>query len=81
MANQETLFDDNEGAGPLLSRCVRLELSRRNLATAFAERVRQIAGKEGLDGKPLSAYVELVRKCRDNMRAMLQEVEAGAKLS
>ncbi|MCD6405922.1 MAG: AAA family ATPase, partial [Planctomycetes bacterium] len=78
---QESLFDDNEDAGPLLSRCAKLELARRNLADIFAERVREIAQREALDGKPAKAYVELVRRCRNNMREMLQEVEAGAMLA
>jgi replication-associated recombination protein RarA len=70
-------FDELDDGGPLLSRCTRLELARRGLAEAFARRAREIARAEGLDGQPEAKYLRLVQECRNNMRAVLQAVEAG----
>jgi len=81
----ESLFADCDDASPLLSRCVRLELSRRDLAKPFAERALSIAETEGLCSAVERAVLlaKLVRLCqahRNNMRAVLQDVEAGALL-
>ena len=73
-------FDEVDDGGPLLSRCTRLELARRDLAKPFAQRAQEIAQAEGLDGQPAPRYLRLVQDNRNNMRAVLQAIEAGEML-
>lgn len=78
---QESLFDDHIDAHPLLSRCTTLALSRQGLAQAFARHAQAIAVTEGLDGKPTAAYVRLVQDHKNNLRRVLQEIEARVMLA
>ncbi len=63
--------------GPLYSRCHCIRLTNQGVAEPFAKRARWIADQEGLNGKPLAAYIKLVRDCKNNLRAVLQRIEAG----
>lgn len=63
--------------GPFRSRCKTVAFTNQGLALAFARRAREIARAEGMDGKPESAYLRLVQQSRNNMRAVLQEIESG----
>lgn len=64
-------------AGPLMSRCIPIPLTNQGLAEAFAGRALEIARAEGLDGQPIEAYIKLARKHKNNMRAILQEIDRG----
>jgi len=66
-----------EFAGPFASRCKCFALTNQGLAQKFAERAREIADREGLNGAPAKAYLRLVQEKHNNFRAVLQAVEAG----
>jgi len=63
--------------GPFMSKCKAISFTNQGLAKPYAERLRQIAQAENLDGQPESAYLALVRRCKNNMRAALQAIESG----
>jgi len=76
-----------DDSGPLLSRCTELQLDRRGWVTAgkgapgpAALRLYQIAEAEGLNGKPIAAYVKLLQSLNGNLRRAIQAVDSGAML-
>ena len=77
----EKLFEDDIEPDALLSRCHPLALTNQGLAKLFAARAREIAIAEGLNGRPEADYVKLVQRCKNNMRAVLQAIEAGKMLA
>lgn len=71
-------FEDCQiDSSPLLSRCLVYSLAQRGLCRPFAERVREIAQSEGLDGQPIEKYERLLKDSGNNFRSALQAVAAG----
>lgn len=78
---QEGLFADQIDAAPLLSRCIQIRTTNQGFAKPFAERAREIAQSEGLDGKPVELYIRLMQDVKNNARAALQQIASGAMLA
>ena len=68
-------------SSPFGSRCKILSFTNQGLAQDMAKRAQDIAQAEGLDGQPLSKYVRLVQDCKNNMRQVVQRIDAGEMLS
>ena len=80
------LFDDKIDAGPFRSRCLCLALmpqrGQGSYVTDMAQWLHDIATKEGLNGKPVSAYERLLdaRHCDGNAREALMFIESGGMM-
>lgn len=73
---EEELFEKDDAA-PLLSRCIRLRLASQGIAETYARYVWNLAQREGLAGTDPARALQLVRRHRNNLRAVLQAVETG----
>ncbi len=68
-------------SGPFGSRCKVFSFTNQGLAQLMADRAREIAALEGLDGQPAQRYARLVQDCHNNFREVLQKIDAGAVLA
>jgi len=62
---------------PFASRVQRFKLTNQGLCELIARFAHRIATREKLNGQPVEAYHRLVKNHKNNIRAVLQAVEAG----
>ena len=67
-------------SSPLFDRCCQVRFTNQGLAPLMAERAREIAQAESLDGRPPAAYLRLVKESHNSMRRVLQRIGEGAML-
>jgi len=74
----EPLRDDVFGSfsKPFESRCKVFTFTNQGLAQDMATRAKAIAHAESLDGQPDAKYLRLVQDCKNNMRLVLQRIDA-----
>lgn len=79
----EPLRDDVFGSfsKPFESRCKVFTFTNQGLAQEMAERAKTIAHAESLDGQPDAKYLRLVQDCKNNMRLVLQRIDACEMLA
>jgi len=81
---QLALFDKCDDTPALISRCIVLAMREKaddEFDLLWAQRLKQIAIAEQLDGKPIEDYLRLFRRHRHNPRACLQAIETGEMLA
>lgn len=82
LAANDDLFAGTYEADPFRSRCMNVQLAQRDVTKPMAERALMIAQREGLDGGcDVKRIVKMLQEHRNNLRAVLQEIEAGALLA
>ena len=78
------LFDEQIDSSPFRSRCFCISLAQRQNDPATRARIGQylhdIAGKEGLNGRPVDDYYKLYTTCKSNIREVLNRIEMGEML-
>lgn len=79
---EDRLFGDDVNGVAFGSRCVKIGLTNQGTAGPFAELLHDIAVRHGLNGCPNAEAkaMKIVRDCKGNMRAAIQEVAAGAMI-
>lgn len=63
-------------SSPFASRCKVFSFTNQGLAQAMAKRAKEIATLENLDGLPIQRYIRLVQESKNNMRQVLQRIDA-----
>lgn len=76
---EETMVDGIDFK-PLMGRCTVIRLSSQGWAQPAAEYAQRVAQSEGLDGKPIAAYVRLINDCGGSLREALSRIDRGAML-
>ena len=66
---------------PFLDRTLSFRLTNQGLCERFARLAHRIADREGLNGQPMEAYIGLVKRNHNSMRAVLQAIQKGVMLT
>ena len=66
---------------PFADRCLCFRLTNQGLCEVFARLAHRIASREGFNGQDYPAYVTLVKKNHNSMRAVLQAIQKGEMLA
>lgn len=66
---------------PFARRCKMFDFTNQGLAQNMAERAKQIAQAENLDGQPIQRYVRLIQDCKNNLGEALQRIEQAEMMA
>jgi len=78
---EKLLFDSKMDACPFLSRAIPVKLEiEEDTINAMAQKLHDVATELEVNGKPVSAYVDLLFACDGNMRLAYQKIAFGEML-